>query len=152
MAALSGWTNFYVIVGSAAGVLIGLQFVVMTLIANMPLTRVDADARQRLYDADRRAFRCRAVAVSGYVRSLERDRHGRCTLGLGGPRWGSVRRPRGNALRSQTTYQTVFEDRLFHVLLPLVTYALLAVSAHARRSPIRRTVPCGHRSTTPALH
>ena len=44
MTALSGWTNFYVIVGSAAGALIGLQFVVMTLIANMPLTRVDAHA------------------------------------------------------------------------------------------------------------
>ena len=38
MAALNGWENFYVIVGSSAGALIGLQFVVMTLIANMPMT------------------------------------------------------------------------------------------------------------------
>jgi hypothetical protein len=30
MTALSGWQNFYVIVGSSAGALIGLQFVVMT--------------------------------------------------------------------------------------------------------------------------
>lgn len=30
---LGGWTNFYVIVGSSAGALTGLQFVVMTLIA-----------------------------------------------------------------------------------------------------------------------
>ena len=37
MTALSGWENFYVIVGSSAGALIGLQFVVMTLIADMPL-------------------------------------------------------------------------------------------------------------------
>src|SRR5262245_21975896 len=29
----AGWENFYVIVGSSAGALIGLQFVVMTLIA-----------------------------------------------------------------------------------------------------------------------
>src|ERR1700757_4803119 len=42
MTTLSGWQNFYVIVGSSAGALIGLQFVVMTLIANMPLTRGDA--------------------------------------------------------------------------------------------------------------
>jgi hypothetical protein len=35
MTALGGWGNFYVIVGSSAGALIGLQFVVMTLIANM---------------------------------------------------------------------------------------------------------------------
>ena len=30
------WDSFYVIVGSAAGALIGLQFVVMTLIAEKP--------------------------------------------------------------------------------------------------------------------
>jgi hypothetical protein len=36
MTALAGWENFYVIVGSSAGALIGLQFVVMALIANMP--------------------------------------------------------------------------------------------------------------------
>ena len=44
MTARSGWENFYVIVGSSAGALIGLQFVVMTLIANMPITRDDAQA------------------------------------------------------------------------------------------------------------
>jgi hypothetical protein len=37
MTALAGWENFYVIVGSSAGALIGLQFVVITLIANMPI-------------------------------------------------------------------------------------------------------------------
>ena len=33
MAPLSGWENFYVIVGSSAGALVGLQFVVLTLVA-----------------------------------------------------------------------------------------------------------------------
>ncbi len=37
MTALSEWQNFYVIVGSSAGALIGLQFVVITLIADMPM-------------------------------------------------------------------------------------------------------------------
>jgi hypothetical protein len=32
MTAPAGWENFYVIVGSSAGALIGLQFVVITLI------------------------------------------------------------------------------------------------------------------------
>src|SRR6185437_9147750 len=36
---LSGWENFYVIVGSSAGALIGLQFVVITLIADLPIGR-----------------------------------------------------------------------------------------------------------------
>ena len=40
---LSEWDSFYVIIGSAAGALIGLQFVVMTLIADRP-TRYAAEA------------------------------------------------------------------------------------------------------------
>ena len=54
MTALNGWANFYVIVGSSAGALIGLQFVVMTLVANMPDVLGDAQACRRLYDANRR--------------------------------------------------------------------------------------------------
>jgi hypothetical protein len=37
MTVLSGWENFYVIVGSSASALIGLQFVVITLIADIPV-------------------------------------------------------------------------------------------------------------------
>ena len=36
MTELAKWDSFYVIVGSAAGALIGLQFVVLTLIAERP--------------------------------------------------------------------------------------------------------------------
>ena len=44
MTALSVWENFYVIVGSSAGALIGLQFVVLTLIADRPAIRGAAQA------------------------------------------------------------------------------------------------------------
>ena len=37
MSELTAWDSFYVIVGSAAGALIGLQFVVVTLIAQRPI-------------------------------------------------------------------------------------------------------------------
>src|SRR5438132_820538 len=40
MSELAEWDSFFVIVGSAAGTLIGLQFVVMTLIADRPPLRV----------------------------------------------------------------------------------------------------------------
>jgi hypothetical protein len=46
MTALSGWANFYVIVGSSAGALIGLQFVVMALVADMPRSPNQAQAGQ----------------------------------------------------------------------------------------------------------
>ena len=36
MSELNAWDSFYVIVGSASGGLVGLQFVVMTLIAEKP--------------------------------------------------------------------------------------------------------------------
>src|SRR3954468_7918651 len=44
MSPLNGWENFYVIVGSSAGALIGLQFVVLTLIAGRPSVRGEAQA------------------------------------------------------------------------------------------------------------
>jgi hypothetical protein len=34
MTALAGWENLFVIVGSSAGALIGLQFIVVTLLAD----------------------------------------------------------------------------------------------------------------------
>ena len=36
---IESWASFYVIVGSSAGALTGLQFVVMTLIADFPSRR-----------------------------------------------------------------------------------------------------------------
>src|SRR5207237_7021979 len=44
MSELTEWDSFYVIVGSAAGALIGLQFVVMTLIAERPKPAAEAGA------------------------------------------------------------------------------------------------------------
>src|SRR5271166_4213024 len=44
MTSLAGWQNFYVIVGSSAGALIGLQFVVITLIADVPFRQSAAQA------------------------------------------------------------------------------------------------------------
>ncbi len=44
MPVFTGWENFYVIVGSSAGALIGLQFVVITLIANRPIAPGQAQA------------------------------------------------------------------------------------------------------------
>lgn len=44
MTALMGWQNFFVIVGSSAGALIGLQFVVLSLITGTPTARPNAEA------------------------------------------------------------------------------------------------------------
>jgi hypothetical protein len=140
MTALSGWTNFYVIVGSSAGALIGLQFVVMTLVANTPITRSAAQAGN--------SFMTPTVVHFGVVLLLSAAATAPwegiaavtvlwSLVGLGGVVYIVVV---AWHLRSQTTYQAVFEDRLFHVLLPLAAYAMLVVSAWAAYSHPRRAL------------
>jgi hypothetical protein len=137
MTALAEWGNFYVIVGSSAGALIGLQFVVITLIADLPIARGDAQAGV--------AFTTPSVVHFGVVLLLSAlvsvPWSGIATVaalwgvvGLCGMVYTVIVARR---LRVQTTYQPVFEDWLFHVLLPLAAYAALAVSAGAAHSHAR---------------
>jgi hypothetical protein len=137
MTAISGWENFYVITGSSAGALIGLQFVVMTLIANMPISRKDAQAGH--------AFTTPTVVHFGVVLLLSAvvsapwDGIAAVTVlwglvGLGGVAYVLLV---ARHLRLQTVYQAVFEDRLFHVWLPFTAYATLAVAAGAAYAYLR---------------
>jgi hypothetical protein len=134
MTALDGWGNFYVIVGSSAGALIGLQFVVMTLIADMPITRANAQAGDTYSTPSvvhfgvvllLSAVGCAPwseIAIVAVIWGL---------VGVSGAVYVVVVARR---MRMQTAYHAVFEDRLFHVLLPFTAYALLAVSACAAYS------------------
>jgi hypothetical protein len=137
MTATAGWENFYVIVGSSAGALIGLQFVVITLIADMPAAPGLAQA------AD--AFATPTIVHFGTVlllsAVLSAPWHG---IGSAAILWGLVgfvgvvyavivtRR-----LRAQTAYKPELEDWLFHILLPFTAYTMLVVSALAARSHLR---------------
>jgi hypothetical protein len=135
---MTAWESFYVIVGSSAGALIGLQFVVLTLIAERPPLRM-AEAGA--------AFSTPSVVHFGIVLLLSAIVSAPWTgISIVAVIWGLVglfgivyavivaRR-----LQKQSVYRPVFEDWLFHVLLPLASYATLAVSAfvawsHARRA------------------
>src|SRR5262245_42498497 len=138
MAELTEWDSFYVIVGASAGALIGLQFVVMTLLADRP-PKGAAEASA--------AFASPTVVHFGavlYVAALL------CApwhaLGLPAVLWGLgglcgvgyvllvARR-----MRRQDAYRPQLEDWVFHAALPLVGYAVLALSSllaasHARES------------------
>ena len=137
MLPLNGWANFYVIVGSSAGALIGLQFVVMTLIAGRSVDRGEARAGD--------AFSTPSVVHFGVVLLLSAlisapwDGIGAVALvwggvGLSGIVYSVIVARR---MRTQTVYKPVFEDWLFHVLLPLAAYATLAGSAFVARSNAR---------------
>lgn len=136
MPELTEWNSFYVIVGSSAGALIGLQFVVLTLIAQRPpLNMAEAGA----------AFSTPSVvhfAVALLLSAImSAPWH---TLGAVAMFWGLVGLSGivyavvvARRLRLQSVYHPVFEDWLFHVLLPLVAYALVAVSGYVARSNAR---------------
>lgn len=126
MPALAEWDSFYVIVGSAAGALIGLQFVVITLISERPRTAEAGTAFSTptivhfsvvlLLSALLRAP-WHAIAPVAIISGL---------VGLAGMAYILLTAWR---MRAQSSYQPDFEDWLFHVLLPLAAYAVLAVSA-----------------------
>jgi 8-hydroxy-5-deazaflavin:NADPH oxidoreductase len=139
MTPLNGWENFYVIVGSSAGALIGLQFVVITLIANLPIQGAGQASG---------AFSTPSVVHFGIVLLLSAlitaPWNGIFTVslfwglvGLCGAVYAVVVARR---MRKQTIYQPVFEDWLCHVLLPVAAYAALAASAfmaHMAHSDVR---------------
>jgi hypothetical protein len=131
MTAFGGWENFYVIVGSSAGALIGLQFVVITLIADMPIAPGDAQAGG--------AFATPSVVHFGVVLLLSAIASAPWNgIAAVAALWGIVALGGlvyvvivARRLRVQTAYQPVFEDWLFHVLLPFASYVTLAASASA---------------------
>jgi hypothetical protein len=140
MTALAGWQNFYVIVGSSAGALIGLQFVVLSLIANRPIGGNDRAAGQAFATPTIVHFST-VLGLSGIL-SAPWDGIGTASVlwglvGLSGVVYAVlvIRR-----MRVQSAYKPEFEDWLFHVLLPFAAYATLAVSAYASRSHLRKAL------------
>src|SRR5215510_4161764 len=127
MSELAHWDSFYVIVGSSAGALIGLQFVVLTLIAERPAVRI-AEAGAAF--ATPSVVHFGVVLLVSAVMSAPWHAIGAVAVfwglvGLGGLVYATVVARR---MKSQTLYKPVFEDWAFHVLLPLAAYAALAVS------------------------
>jgi len=125
---LAEWDSFYVIVGSAAGALIGLQFVVMTLIAVRPRIRA-ADASA--------AFGTPTIVHFGatlLLAALLRAPWPTITpvavlCGLTGFSGAAYVVITARRMRKQAVYQPEFEDWLFHVVLPFAAYAVLALSS-----------------------
>jgi hypothetical protein len=128
MGELAKWESFYVIVGGAAAALIGLQFVVLTLIAERPqLTAPEAAT----------AFATPTIVHFGtalLVAALTRVPWETITsvavlwgiVGLFGTGYEVVVARR---MRMQKAYQPDLEDWMFHLVLPLAAYVTLGLSA-----------------------
>ena len=134
VAELSGWDGFYGIVGSAAGALIGLQFVVITLVAERPMPQ--GAQTNAAFATPTIVHFSAALLLSALIRAPWQGMIPLASLwGLAGWAGAGYTLFVARKMRKQTLYQPVFEDWLCHVALPLGAYAILigsALSALAR--------------------
>jgi hypothetical protein len=137
MTVLNGWGNFYVIVGSSAGALIGLQFVVVTLIATRPIAG-DPQAAGAAF-ATPTIVHFGVVLLLSAIASAPWNGIATVTVlwglvGLCGVVYTVVVVWR---MRVQTAYKPDFEDWLFHALLPFAAYSVVTISAFSAHSDAR---------------
>lgn len=125
---LTAWESFYVIIGSSAGALTGLQFVVIALIADTRgkanQTTIDTFATPTIVHF------CVVLLTSAMLSSPWPTLHG-AAIGLGViGTWGLgytflvLRR----TFRVKE-YRPVMEDWIWHITLPFVSYAVFLVAA-----------------------
>ena len=133
MTPLAAWQNYYAIIGSSAGALVGLQFVVLSLIANRSRAQVSAQAAATFATPTIIHF-ATVLGLSGVLTapwpSMDVTAIVWGLAGLGGIVYALIVTRR---MRNQTAYKPEFEDWLFHALLPLAAYLTLAASAYAAR-------------------
>ncbi len=131
MSVATGWETFYTIVGSSAGALIGLQFVVISLIASRPVRQGTAEAGSAY--ATPSVVHFSVVLLLSAVLTAPWDNVTIVAalwgaVGVGGVVYVAVVARR---MVRENAYEPVLEDWLFHVGLPLAAYLVLAASALA---------------------
>jgi hypothetical protein len=128
MPQLTEWESFYVIVGSSAAALTGLMFVVITLIADLEAQR--SSGALAAFGTPTVVHFCAALIVSATLsapwHSLTRVAAALAVCGVWGVAYTFIVARRA---RRQGTYQPVFEDWLWHTVLPLGAYAALLLAA-----------------------
>ena len=141
MSELAKWGSFYAIVGSSAGALIGLQFVVATLVAARPALRVAAAgaafATPTIVHFGTALFLSALLQVPWQSIVVLAVLWG--IVGIGGIAYGAIVARR---MQQQSIYQPELEDWLFYAGLPLAAYAMLALSPFAARNHTREALFC----------
>lgn len=133
MPLFSEWQNFYVIVGSSAGALIGLQFVVMALIAEIPNLRRDVQSGQTFATPTFVHFVAAlllAALMSAPWHSMEPVQ---AIWGIGGLAGLVYYAWIARQLVRQSVYKPQFEDWLFFTVLPFAAYGVLMGAACSAR-------------------
>lgn len=125
---LAGWQSFYVITGSVAGALIGLQFVVMALVANSrrraSMGEVSAFGTPTVLHFSAALFLA-AVACAPW-RTLDGLRLLLLVTGLAGTAYTLLVIRRAG---QTPNYKAQLEDWIWHAVLPLLAYIALGIGA-----------------------
>jgi hypothetical protein len=134
----AAWESFYVIVGSSAAALTGLQFVVIVLASEM---NVGTEQTTRAFGTPTIVHFCGVLLISAILSAPWHSLSGAAlciaAFGIAGVAYvGNVMRH----ARRLTAYKPVLEDWIWHGALPLVAYVALFAAAIVLR-----------RDTTPAL-
>lgn len=130
---LAAWESFYVIVGSSGAALTGLQFVVIALIAE---TRKASTPQQiSAFGTPTIIHFCGVLLMSAILTApwlnLSSASLALGACGAAGVVYGLIVVRRA---RSVTGYRPVFEDWLWHTVLPLIAYTMLLIAAILLRS------------------
>ncbi len=137
MTALTEWSTFYQITGSAAGALTGLQFVSLALIADLPVEPGQAETGDAFVTPTIVHF-ATVLVVTAILSAPWHGIEGPAVLwGLVGLLGGGYTIAVMRRMRAQNLYQPVFEDWCFHFILPLLAYATLALAALFARTYTR---------------
>jgi hypothetical protein len=124
---LAGWESFYVITGAAAAALTGLQFVVITLGAQM--NRGNAEAN-RAFGTPTIVHFCAVLFIAGILTAPWPSLLGVAfILGLCGVAALLYAAVILRIVRRQTAYKPVMEDWVWHFTLPPLAYAILLIAA-----------------------
>ena len=126
MPPLTEWESFYVIIGSSAAALTGLQFVVVALSADA--NEIGGEAELQAFATPTVVHFCAVLTISALLSTPGQTPASLslCLLigGVFGLAYATV-----VAIRAHRTtgYKPVLEDWIFHVGLPLVAYACVLI-------------------------
>jgi len=128
IALLSSWQSFYVVIGSSAGALTGLMFVVITLVAGSRLR--PANEPIAAFSTPNVVHFCAALLVSAIL-SVPWETFSSVAVllglcGAGGVVYVFVVLHRA---RRQADYVPVLEDWIWHTILPFAAYGSFIVTA-----------------------
>ena len=130
---LASWADFYLITGSAAAALTGLQFVVQTLIASDEIRRVtakDTEGGVDAFSSPTVVHFTLALVVSAVICAPWTNYGGlRVTLGILGVTALGYSMVILRRARRQRSYHPVAEDWIWHVILPFAAYGAMFISA-----------------------